>query len=212
MNKKAEATKKEKFMLGIKETMSQVFDAEGRAVPVTLVRAEPLVVLGERTRERDGYRAVQVGAGKTRRIARPQRGFLKDLGNFRYIREFRTGQYEVRQRGELVPISVFSEGDTVEVRGAVKGRGFQGVVKRHGFHGGPRTHGQKHSEREPGSIGATAPQKVLKGKRMAGRMGGNTVCVKNLRVVKIDTEHNLLAISGALPGSRGTLLRIVAEK
>ncbi|MBI2175588.1 MAG: 50S ribosomal protein L3 [Parcubacteria group bacterium] len=198
-------------MLGTKEMMSQVFDAEGRAVPVTIVRAEPLVVLGTRTRERDGYEAVQVGAGKKRAIARPQQGFFTSLGRLRHVREFHTKEQGAWRRGEQISVSVFSEGDIVEARGEVKGRGFQGVVKRHGFHGGSRTHGQKHSEREPGSIGATAPQKVLKGKRMAGRMGGNTICVKNVRVIKVDASRNLLAISGALPGSRGTLLRIIAQ-
>jgi len=102
----------------------------------------------------------------------------------------------------------FQEGDKIAVRGISKGKGFQGVVKRHGFHGGPRTHGQKHSEREPGSIGATAPQRVFKGKRMAGRTGGERVTVKNLKIVKIDKEKNQIYISGAVPGRRGTILEI----
>lgn len=121
------------------------------------------------------------------------------------------------ENGNVVPvtlvnakedISAFQEGDKIKVSGKSKGKGFQGVVKRHGFHGGPRTHGQKHSEREPGSIGATGPQRVFKGVRMAGRMGGNRVSVKNLKIVKIDKDNNQLYISGAVPGRRGTLLEI----
>jgi large subunit ribosomal protein L3 len=102
----------------------------------------------------------------------------------------------------------FEEGDVVRVSGVSKGKGFQGVVKRHGFHGGPRTHGQKHSEREPGSIGATGPQRIFKGKKMAGRMGGNRVTLKNLKILKVDKENNQLLISGAVPGRKGTLLEI----
>ena len=113
--------------------------------------------------------------------------------------------------GDKIEAAVFNAGDEVEVRGRVKGRGFQGVVKRHGFKGGPRTHGQKHSEREPGSIGSVWPQRVLKGKRMAGRMGGNMITVKNLKIVKIDPEVGLLYIKGALPGSRGTVIEIKSK-
>ncbi len=121
------------------------------------------------------------------------------------------------ENGNVVPvtlvkagtdISVFQEGDKVIVSGVSKGKGFQGVVKRHGFHGGPRTHGQKHSEREPGSIGSTGPQRVFKGTRMAGRMGGDKITVKNLKIVKIDKDKNQLFISGAVPGRKGTLLKI----
>lgn len=121
------------------------------------------------------------------------------------------------ENGNVVPVtlvttgedvSLFQEGDKVIVSGISKGKGFQGVVKRHGFHGGPRTHGQKHSEREPGSIGATGPQRVFKGTRMAGRMGGDKITVKNLKIVKIDKDKNQLFISGAVPGRKGTLLKI----
>lgn len=111
----------------------------------------------------------------------------------------------VKDRADL---AVFQEGEMVKIRGKSKGKGFQGVVKRHGFHGGPRTHGQKHSEREPGSIGATAPQRVFKGMRMAGRMGGENVTVKNLKIIKVDKEKNQILISGAVPGRKGTLLEV----
>ena len=116
------------------------------------------------------------------------------------------------KKGDIVDASSFAEGDKVEVSGISKGKGFQGVVKRHGFHGGPRTHGQKHSEREPGSIGAGGVQRVFKGKRMAGRMGGDRITVKNLKILKIDKDNNEMLVSGAIPGRRGTLLEIKSVK
>ncbi len=188
--------------------MSQIFDAEGNVVPVTLVRAIPNVVLQVKTKEKDGYQAVQVGMGerKQKNIAKQQQGHFKKLGNFRFVREFRTSQLPAG--GEKIDVSVFSEGDMVKVSGISKAKGFQGVVKRHGFHGAPATHGTKHAHRSPGSIGATWPQRVVKGRRMAGRMGGERISVRNLKIAKVDTENNLLAIRGAVPGRRGTLLEI----
>lgn len=202
-----------KFMLGTKKSMSQIFDQTGAVTPITLIDAGPITVLQERTAEKEGYRALQVGFGARRRIVKPQKGHFQNLGNFRFVREFRvpeTQNTEAWKRGTTIDASIFSEGDLVSVRGISKGKGFQGVVKRHGFHGGPRTHGQKHSEREPGSIGATGPQKVLKGTRMGGRMGGKTVMVRRLRIMKADGARHLLAVSGAVPGARGTLLEITA--
>lgn len=150
--------------------MSQVFDEKGNVVPITFLKAEPMVVTQIKTKEKDGYNAVQFGFGekKTKNVKKPQR----KKGNFRGFKEWRLpkGEKISLDLGDKIDISVFEEGDKVEVSGTTKGKGFQGVVKRHGFHGGPRTHGQKHSEREPGSIGATAPQRVFKGTRMAGRM------------------------------------------
>lgn len=188
--------------------MSQIFDSDGNVIPVTLVRATPNVVLQVRTKEKDGYEAVQVGFGgrKQKNIKKPQRGHFKELGSFRYLREFRTA--DKMERGQKIDVSVFQEGDTVKVGGISKAKGFQGVVKRHGFHGAPATHGTKHAHRQPGSIGATWPQRVVKGRRMAGRMGGERITVRNLKIVKIDVENNLLAIKGAVPGRRGTLLEI----
>ena len=191
--------------------MSQIFDKEGNVIPVTLVKAAPNVVLQIRTKEKDGYEAVQVGAGerKIKNIKKAQRGHFKDLGNFRYARESRIKNQESSlKRGDKVDVSIFQEGDTVKVSGISKAKGFQGVVKRHGFHGAPATHGTKHAHRQPGSIGATWPQRVIKGMRMAGRMGGERVSVKNLKIAKVDLENNLLAIKGAVPGRRGTLLEI----
>lgn len=188
--------------------MSQIFAENGNVIPVTLVLCEPLTVIRVKNEETDGYRAVQFGSGfrKEKNIKKPQ----KKLGNYRHIKEFRPDdKSEISLNpGDKINVSIFKEGDKVEVRGITKSKGFQGVVKRHGFHGGPRTHGQKHSEREPGSIGATWPQRVIKGTRMAGRMGGKTIKVKNLKIMKVDADKNELWISGALPGRRGTLLAI----
>ncbi|MEK7152236.1 MAG: 50S ribosomal protein L3 [Patescibacteria group bacterium] len=198
-----------KFILGTKEEMSQIFTEDGTAIPVTLLSAGPVVVTQVKTGEKDGYEAVQVGYGakNPRNINKAEKGHFKGLGNFRYVKEFRTALGGIKV-GDSFDVSSFEPGDVVEVSGVSKGKGFQGVVKRHGFHGGPRTHGQKHSEREPGSIGATGPQRVFKGTRMGGRMGADRVTVKRLKVVAIDKENNVMAVSGAIPGRRGTVIEI----
>ncbi len=190
--------------------MSQIFDEAGNVIPVTVLRAGPLVVSQVKNREKDKYEAVQVAFGekKEKNLTKAQKGHFKDLGSFRWLREFRVPSGEIK-RGDKIDTSIFKEGDLVKVRSASKGRGFQGAVKRHGFRGGPRTHGQKHSEREVGSIGATWPQRVIKGKRMPGRMGGDMVTVKNLKIIKIEPEKNILYISGAMPGARGALVEII---
>ncbi|MBI5147808.1 MAG: 50S ribosomal protein L3 [Parcubacteria group bacterium] len=193
------------FILGTKIKNSQIFKNDN-VIPVTVIKAGPVVVTRVKTKEGDGYEAVQVGFGEKKKINKPLRGQLKDLGNPRHLREFRGSGRAV---GDKIDVSVFKEGDTVNVIGTVKGRGFQGVVKRHGFGGGPKTHGQKNRYRAPGSIGSTALQRVAKGRRMAGRMGGNRVTVKNLKVVSIDGANNLLMVKGAVPGHRGGLLQIV---
>jgi large subunit ribosomal protein L3 len=177
-----------KFILGKKLKMTQMFDDNGRVYPGTLVVAEPNVISQLKIQDKDGYTAVQIALGKQKRE------FLVDSKDYK--------------KDDKIDVSVFNEGDKITVSGISKGKGFQGVVKRHGFHGGPRTHGQKHSEREPGSIGATGPQRVFKGKKMAGRMGGDRVTVKNLQILKVDKESNQLLISGAIPGRKGTLLEI----
>lgn len=188
--------------------MSQIFDKDGNVVPVTLVQVLPNVVIQQKTKDKDGHEAVQLGFGtrKPKNIRKPQRGHFRDLGNFRHVKEFRTG--ERIERGTKLDVSIFQEGDQVKVAGISKAKGFQGVVKRHGFHGAPASHGTKHAHREPGSIGATWPQRVIKGMRMAGRMGGVRVTTRNLKIVKVDPQNNMLAIKGAVPGKRGTLLEI----
>jgi large subunit ribosomal protein L3 len=208
----------EKFILGTKQEMTQVFDEDGNVIPSTLIEAGPVVVTqlkseeprttadGEVQGKKDGYNAVQVGFGRKslKRINKPQK---KDKA-YRWIREFRISKDNSFEVGQKIDVSIFNKGDVVKISGLSKGKGFQGVVKRWGFHGGPRTHGQKHSEREPGSIGATGPQRVFKGKKMPGRMGGKRVSVQNLKVVDVIPERNILVVSGAVPGHRGTLLEI----
>jgi large subunit ribosomal protein L3 len=195
-----------KFALGTKQSMTQVFDESGRVFPATFIKVSPMTVTQVKNVERDGYVAIQLGAGvrKEKNINKAQ----QSLGSFASIREFRVPTAEGMEKGATLDISVFEVGDTIEVAGTSKGKGFQGVVKRHNFSGGPRTHGQKHSEREPGSIGATGPQRVFKGVRMAGRMGTDRITVKNLTVLQIDIENGILVVSGSVPGRRGTLLEI----
>ncbi|MFH1979325.1 MAG: 50S ribosomal protein L3 [Patescibacteria group bacterium] len=181
------------FILGKKVKMTQYFDEDGKVHPGTLLLAEPNKVDLIRNEEKDGYSAVRLELGKTKR-------------------EFRNAEIGELKIGDVIDVSVFNDGDKIRVTSTSKGKGFQGVVKRHGFHGGPRTHGQKHSEREPGSIGSTGPQRVFKGQRMPGRMGGNKVTVDNLKVLKTDKETNEILISGAVPGRKGTLVEIRTKK
>ncbi len=200
-----------KFILGKKLNMTQIFDESGKVTPVTLIEADPCTVTQVKTDKTDGYTAVQLGSFTKKKINKPEKGHFKDFGQFAVLKEFKAldaGNYNV---GDKVDISVFSEGEKVNVTGISKGKGFQGVVKRHGFAGGPGSHGQKHTLRSPGSIGAGGVQKVFKGVRMAGRMGSDRILVKGLKVVKVDTENNILAVSGAVPGRKGTVLEVVAK-
>ncbi len=202
-------------MLGTKEEMTQIFTEDGKVIPVTVVNAGPVKVVQVKTADgKDGYNAMQLGYGsrKEKNINKAEKGHMGELGNFSDLVEFRIKGKDVEaKKGDEITVEIFEEGEKVQVSGVSKGKGFQGVVKRHGFHGGPRTHGQKHSEREPGSIGATGPQRVFKGKKMAGRMGSDRVTVKGLKIVGIDKENNKLLITGAVPGKRGTLLEIVGK-
>jgi large subunit ribosomal protein L3 len=196
-----------KFILGKKLKMSQIWK-DDKVVPVTLIKAGPVVITQVRTKEKDKYEAIQVGFDATKKkINKPAAGHLKTLGNFRHLKEFKIQNPEFKI-GDVLDVSQFEEGDKVKVSGLNKGRGFQGTVKRHGFHGGPRTHGQKNRLRAPGSIGATAPQRVMPGKKMAGHMGQERTTVKNLKIAAVDKENNILMIKGAVPGMRGTLLEI----
>lgn len=199
-----------KFMLGIKGRMTQIFDDKGTVSAVTIVTAAPMTVTQAKITEKDGYEALQLGVGTRResRLSAPQKGHLKDLPSVRYMREVRTS--EKMDRGASIDLSNFAEGDVVVVSAISKGKGFQGVVKRHGFKGGPRSHGQKNKERAPGSIGGAgrAGGRVAKGMRMAGRMGGDRITIKNLKVMKVDAATNTMFISGALPGKPGTLVEI----
>ncbi len=204
-----------KFLLGTKHEMTQVFDAAGRAYPGTILRVEPMKVTQIRTVEKDGYSAAQVAGGeqKESRVSKALKGHLK--GSYKNVREFRpkVGTKETIEGvevGATVDVSIFAPGDYVTVSAISKGKGFQGVVKRHGFHGGRASHGQKHSLREPGSIGGggRAGGRVAKGMRMAGRMGGERITVQNLRVLQVNPTANILVLSGAVPGRRGTVIEV----
>lgn len=198
-----------KFLLAKKVNMTQVFDDSGITHPVTVLSAGPVVVTGVKDKARDGYKAVQVGFGekKESKISKSKKNTAG--GKYSHLKEFRSEE-EIPEMGATIDTSVFKEGDIVTVIAISKGKGFQGVVKRHGFKGGRRSHGQKHSEREPGSIGGggRAGGRVARGMRMAGRMGGDRVTVKNLKIVKILPETNEILIKGAVPGRKGTLVEI----
>ena len=197
-----------KFLLGRKLGMSQVFAEDGSVQPVTLIESGPMKVVRAKTEKTDSYQAMVLGWGqrKTKNVSRAQKGEWGDLGSFAVVREARN--MSGRGRGAAIGLEQFKAGDVVKISGVSKAKGFQGVVKRHGFHGAPKTHGTKHAHRQPGSIGATWPQRVITGRRMAGRMGGERVTVRNLKVVKIDAEKHLIALKGAVPGRRGTLVEI----
>lgn len=198
--------------------MTQVFK-EDKVIPVTLIESglnfvtqvrtkEPRTIAsGELRGKKDGYNAIQIGFGETKKINKSKTGHLKNLPKLKWLREFRVEDSKLNI-GDKIDVSTFAVGDKVNVIAISKGKGFQGVVKRHGFSGGPKSHGQKDRHRAPGSIGATTPEHVFKGMRMAGRMGGDRVTVKNLEVVEVDTENNLIALKGAVPGRRGTLIMI----
>ena len=204
-----------KFILGKKLGMSQLFGKDGKSVPVTVVEAGPCYVTQIRTQEKDGYEAVQVGFGQAKHTKKPRQGHVKkaitddqaSVVGLRWLKEFRIkdGGFEP---GQEIKADIFQEGDLVKVSGISKGKGFAGVVKRHGFRGAPASHGTKHNLRAPGSIGSTFPEHVLKGKKMAGRMGSDRVSVKNLKVAFIDAENNLIAVNGAVPGNKGALIEI----
>lgn len=185
-----------KFILGKKLGMTTIYDKEQGALNVTLVQCEDNKISCVRTEEKDGYVAVQLELAKTKNTSKKK--------------EFRLETAEGLKVGDVVSMDIFEVGDVVKVSGISKGKGFQGVVKRHGFKGAPKTHGHKHDLRAPGSIGAQQPQHVIKGKRMAGRMGGERSSVKNLKVVYIDKAKNILGVKGAVPGVHGRVVEIVS--
>jgi large subunit ribosomal protein L3 len=193
-----------KFIVGKKTEMSQMFDEKGKVVPVTLIEAGPCFVAQIKTKEKDKYEAVQIGFEKLK----PKKvKKAKKKKPHRYLREFK-GDILKYKVGDKIDVSVFKEGDKVNISGISKGKGFAGIIKRWGFKRKPATHGTKHEERAVGSVGSRFPQRVIKGRKMPGRMGAERITVKNLEVVKIDPKNNLLAVKGAVPGRRGTLLEI----
>ncbi len=199
-----------KAILGRKLEMTQVFKDDGTVVPVTLIEAGPCTVTQVRTNQA-GVQTATLGFGASKSVAKPQREDWKELGSFAYVKEFPV-EGDAPARGDKVTASNFEVGETVNVIGTSKGRGFQGVVKRHGFHGSPASHGHKDQLRMPGSIGSTGPQRVFKGTKMAGRMGGQQVTVQNLEVVQVDDQKNIIAVKGAIPGARGSFVTIAATE
>lgn len=193
--------------------MTRIFDDTGNMIPVTVVKADPHAILAVKTTDKDGYSAIKVAFGDIRKklVNKPLEGQFKGAGveARRFIREIKISAGEEYKVGESIGVDVFAPGDKVKVSGISKGLGFQGAVRRHGFGGGPKTHGQSDRLRAPGSIGASSyPSRVWKGQRMAGHMGNEKVTVKNLRIVSVEPEHNLLLLRGAVPGKPGGLLKI----
>ncbi len=203
-----------KFILATKENMSEYFSPEGAVIPVTILSAGPVTVTRVFSKAKDGYDSVQVGFGtqKKERITAGRAGAMKGAF-YKNLKEFRLKPADKNdaKEGDVIDVSIFTPGDSLQISSVSKGKGFQGVVKRHGFHGGPRTHGQKHSEREAGSIGGGLRTHVPKGMRMAGRMGSDRITQKNLKVVSIDAENNIMLVKGAIAGKRGTLVEIVSR-
>ncbi|OVE79019.1 50S ribosomal protein L3 [bacterium I07] len=199
-------------LLGKKIGMTRYFDPSGSTVPVTVIEAGPCTVVQIKNQEQDGYDAVQLGfiEKKEKRANKPQMGHFKkaDTTPKRILREFRDFEGEVKV-GDQVGADLFNVGERVHLTGLSKGRGFAGVVKRHGFRGGPKTHGQSDRLRAPGSIGQSAyPKRVFKGIKMAGRMGNKKVTVRNLRVLKVYPDRNLLLVEGGVPGARNSIVEI----
>ncbi len=183
-----------------------MFDEKGNVIPVTLLEAGPCEVTQIKKRERDSYEAIQVGfIKKTKKIKKTEKG-----KEFKHLKEFKVRELKIEDWtvGKKIDASVFKKGDLVKVSGISKGKGFAGVVKRWGFHGKDTTHGVKHEMRTPGSVGARTPSRVVKGRKMPGRMGGDKVTIKNLKVIKADPENNLIVLQGGVPGRKGTLVEI----
>ena len=201
----------EKAIIGKKIGMTQIFDADGKVIPVTVIEAGPCTVVQKKTEEKDGYNAVQLGYGDVaeRKLTKPELGHLKKAGDARKktLKEFKLAKAAEMNVGDEVKVDVFAEGDRVDVTGISKGHGYQGVIKRHGAHRLKETHGSGPVVRHAGSMGAnSSPSKIFKGKIGAGQMGDEQVTVQNLDVVKADPEYNLIAVRGAIPGPKGGIV------
>ena len=198
---------KVKTLLGTKLGMTQILSDDGRAVPVTIIQAGPVTVTQVKTVETDGYNAVQVAYGAGKNLSKADAGHVKPAKvTPKYLREIRVDELPEVKVGEELDVSVLAVGDMVDATGISKGKGFAGTVKRHNFNTSKKTHGGNGDVRKPGSIGSMYPQKVFKGKRMAGRMGAERVTVKNLEVAYVDPETNLIGVKGAVPGPRKGLV------
>lgn len=202
-----------KAIIAQKKEMTQVFGEDGRVVPVTIVDVNEVYMIGKKDEDKDGYQAIILGKGKKKNANKPELGKYKKLGFVpNFIKEIRDTEIELEENTKI-DANLFENGEVISVTGDTKGKGFQGVVKRWNFHGGPKTHGQSDRWRAPGSIGSgTTPGRVYKGKKMAGRMGGNQITVKNLEIVLVDKENGLIGIKGAIPGNKGSYIIIKSKE
>jgi len=202
-------------MLGKKIGMTSIYNAEGDSVPVTVIQADPCKVITVRSKEKDGYDALQIGMGekKEKNVTKPELGHFKksNVVPSSKVKEFSGFEKNKFKAGDEIKVDMFVEGEYIKVRGKSKGKGFQGVMKRHGFGGvGGTTHGQSDRLRAPGSIGASSyPSRVFKGQRMAGRKGNDAITIRNLKVVKIINEKNLILIKGAIPGANNSIVELI---
>ena len=198
---------KPKFLLGRKIGMTQIFKNDF-LLPATVILGGPCYIVGLKLKEKDGYSAVVLGFGYKKNLSKPVKGILKNLGNFEIIREFRLPFDPDFKIGDILDVDIFEVGEYVNISGKRKAKGFQGVIKRHGFSGGPKSHGQEDRLRHPGSIGGTNPQRVIKGKKMAGKISPLRVTVKNLEIIDILPEHHLLVVKGSVPGANKKIVEI----
>ena len=201
-----------KGLIGKKIGMTQIFNEEGKVIPVTVIEAGPCVVSQVKTEETDGYNSIQLGFGaiKESKVNKPERGhFTKaNIAPARYLREFRVDSIEDVKVGDELKADIFMAGDKIDIQGTSKGKGFQGVIKRHGQHRGPMGHGSMY-HRIPGSMGSTStPGRVFKGKKLPGHMGAETVTIQNLEVIKVDLDKNIILVKGSVPGAKGSILKI----
>ena len=201
-----------KGLIGKKIGMTQIFNEEGKVIPVTVIEAGPCVVSQVKTEETDGYNSIQLGFGaiKESKVNKPERGhFTKaNIAPARYLREFRVDSIEDVKVGDELKADIFMAGDKIDIQGTSKGKGFQGVIKRHGQHRGPMGHGSMY-HRRPGSMGSTStPGRVFKGKKLPGHMGAETVTIQNLEVIKVDLDKNIILVRGSVPGAKGSILKI----
>lgn len=202
-------------LLGRKLGMSSIFSADGNLIPVTVIQAGPCRIISVRTKDKNGYSAVQIGYGerKSKKVTKPLAGQYKDLAPALFLKEFRYSDDPENNVGDELKADFFKEGEMIKVRGKSKGKGFQGVMKRHGFGGvGGTTHGQSDRLRAPGSIGGSSyPSRVFKGQRMAGRMGYDNVTISNLKVIKVLPEQNLIFVKGAVPGAENSIVELIKK-
>jgi large subunit ribosomal protein L3 len=196
-------------IIGRKLGMTQIFRDNGKAEAVTAVSAGPCTVIQLKKDSKEGYNAVQLGFGEAKKIQPVRKGHLKEMGNYRYLREIRITDTKGIKAGDSIDVSLFEPGDMVDITGISKGKGFAGVVKRYNFAGGPKTHGQSDRHRAGGSVGAgTSPGRVLKGKKMPGHMGNERVTVRKLEVIQVDNKDNIMLVNGAVPGAKNGILLI----